>query len=79
MTSAEGGGDYNESVAIVHPGNDAETHIMKYMYNRTVGLFRCIVNDLFFYNNQKSATSVFVIPTSVLVISCRSVSSIQKP
>ena len=36
----------------------------------TVGLFKCIVSDLFFYNNQKSATSVFVIPTSVLVISC---------
>ena len=31
----------------------------------TVGLFKCIVSDLFFYNNQKSATSVFVIPTSV--------------
>ena len=44
-----------------------------------LGLFKCIVNDLFFYNNQKSATSVFVIPTSVLVISCKSVSSIQKP
>ena len=27
----------------------------------TVGLFKCIVSDLFFYNNQKSATSVFVI------------------
>ena len=45
----------------------------------TLGLFKCIVSDLFFYNNQKSATSVFVIPTSVLVISCKSVSSIQKP
>ena len=44
-----------------------------------LGLFKCIVSDLFFYNNQKSATSVFVIPTSVLVISCKSVSSIQKP
>ena len=39
----------------------------------TLGLFKCIVSDLFFYNNQKSATSVFVIPTSVLVISCKSV------
>ena len=28
---------------------------------RTLGLFKCIVSDLFFYNNQKSATSVFVI------------------
>ena len=27
----------------------------------TLGLFKCIVSDLFFYNNQKSATSVFVI------------------
>ena len=27
----------------------------------TMGLFKCIVSDLFFYNNQKSATSVFVI------------------
>ena len=45
----------------------------------TLGLFKCIVSDLFFYNNQKSATSVFVIPTSVLVISCKSVSPIQKP
>ena len=45
----------------------------------SLGLFKCIVSDLFFYNNQKSATSVFVIPTSVLVISCKSVSSIQKP
>ena len=44
-----------------------------------MGLFKCIVSDLFFYNNQKSATSVFVIPTSVLVIFCKSVSSIQKP
>ena len=26
-----------------------------------MGLFKCIVSDLFFYNNQKSATSVFVI------------------
>ena len=26
-----------------------------------LGLFKCIVSDLFFYNNQKSATSVFVI------------------
>ena len=45
----------------------------------TMGLFKCIVSDLFFNNNQKSATSVFVIPTSVLVISCKSVSPIQKP
>ena len=27
----------------------------------TLGLFKCIVSDLFFYNNQKSATSLFVI------------------
>ena len=46
---------------------------------RAMGLFKCIVSDLFFYNNQKSAPSVFVIPTSVLVISCKSVSPIQKP
>ena len=44
-----------------------------YKITATLGLFKCIVSDLFFYNNQKSATSVFVIPTSVLVISCKSV------
>ena len=32
-----------------------------HLINDPLGLFKCIVSDLFFYNNQKSATSVFVI------------------
>ena len=54
-------------------------HYFKGQGNYTVGLFKYIVSDLYLYNNKKSATSVFVIPTSVLVISCKSVSLLQKP
>ena len=39
---------------IAHPGRP-------WLRHWSLGLFKCIVSDLFFYNNQKSATSVFVI------------------
>ena len=55
-----------------------KTNHLRYIWTDPLGLFKCIVSDLFFYNNQKSATSVFVIPTSVLVISCKFVSSIKE-